>query len=95
MNSDSMTLLASLLGDDADEAKMQVCINNAVSAIKTYINKDVDVESTQEIWRSMQRNFPNNQVIVIHNAFIDGIDILKERTEFDELLQPFEDCLNS
>ena len=53
MNSDSMTLLASLLGDDADEAKMQVCINNAVSAIKTYINKDVDVESTQEIWRSM------------------------------------------
>ena len=44
MNSDSMTLLASLLGDDADEAKMQVCINNAVSAIKTYINKDVGVE---------------------------------------------------
>lgn len=63
--------------------------------ILLYINKDVDAESTQEIWRNIQRIFPNNQVIVIHHAFIDGIDILKERTEFDELLQPFEDCLNS
>lgn len=74
---------------------MKYYVLNKEDKILVYINKDVDVESTQEIWRSMQRNFPNNQVIVIHNAFIDGIDILKERTEFDELLQPFEDCLNS
>lgn len=74
---------------------MKCYVLNKEDKILIYINKDVDVESTQEIWRSMQRNFPNNQVIVIHNAFIDGIDILKERTEFDELLQPFEDCLNS
>lgn len=44
MNADSIALLASLLGDNADEVKMQVCINNAVSAIRTYINKDVNVE---------------------------------------------------
>lgn len=74
---------------------MKYYVLNKEDKILVYINKDVDVESTQEIWRNMQRNFPNNQVIVIHNAFIDGIDILKERTEFDELLQPFEDCLNS
>ena len=74
---------------------MKCYVLNKEDKILIYINKDVDVESTQEIWRSMQRNFPNNQVIVIHNEFIDGIDILKERTEFDELLQPFEDCLNS
>ena len=74
---------------------MKYYVLNKEDKVLVYINKDVDVESTQEIWRSMQRNFPNNQVIVIHNAFIDGIDILKERTEFDELLQPFEDCLNS
>lgn len=74
---------------------MKYYVLNKEDKILVYINKDVDVESTQEIWRSMQRNFPNNQVIVIHNAFIDGINILKERTEFDELLQPFEDCLNS
>lgn len=74
---------------------MKYYVLNKEDKILVYINKDVDVESTQKIWRSMQRNFPNNQVIVIHNAFIDGIDILKERTEFDELLQPFEDCLNS
>ena len=74
---------------------MKYYVLNKEDKILVYINKDADVESTQEIWRSMQRNFPNNQVIVIHNAFIDGIDILKERTEFDELLQPFEDCLNS
>lgn len=74
---------------------MKCYVLNKEDKILIYINKDVDVESTQEIWRNMQRNFPNNQVIVIHNAFIDGIDILKERTEFDELLQPFEDCLNS
>lgn len=43
----------------------------------------------------MQKEFPNNKIIIIHSQFIDGIDILKERTEFDELLQPFEDCLNS
>ena len=74
---------------------MKYYVLNKEDKILVYINKDADVESTQEIWRSMQRNFPNNQVIVIHNAFIDGIDILKERTEFDELLQQFEDCLNS
>ena len=46
MNADSITLLASLLGDNADEVKMQVCINNAVSAIRTYINKDVNIEES-------------------------------------------------
>lgn len=35
-----MTLLSSLLGSNTDEAKMQLCLNNAVSAIKEYINKD-------------------------------------------------------
>lgn len=74
---------------------MKYYVLNKEDKILIYINKDVDAESTQEIWKNMQRVFPNNQVIVIHNAFIDGIDILKERTEFDELLQPFEDCLNS
>lgn len=44
MNAESRALLASLLGDNADEVKMQVCINNAISAIKAYINKDVDIE---------------------------------------------------
>lgn len=43
----------------------------------------------------MQKQFPDNKVIIIHSQFIDGIDIFKERTEFDELLQPFEDSLNS
>ena len=43
----------------------------------------------------MQKEFPDNKIIIIHNLFIDGIDILKERTEFDEVLQPFEDRLNS
>ena len=60
-----------------------------------YINKDVPVNETLSIYRNIQKEFPDNKIIIIHNQFIDGIDILKERTEFDELLQPFEDCLNS
>jgi hypothetical protein len=44
MNAESMALLASLVGNNADEVKMQVCLNNAVSAIRVYINKEVDVE---------------------------------------------------
>ena len=63
--------------------------------ILIYINKDVAVEETMSIYKIMQKQFPDNKIIIIHNLFIDGIDILKERTEFDELLQPFEDCLNS
>lgn len=47
MNAESMALLASLVGDNADEVKMQVCINNAISAIREYINKD-DVNIEQE-----------------------------------------------
>jgi hypothetical protein len=39
MNADSMALLASLIGDDVNEDKMQVCLDNAVSAIRVYINK--------------------------------------------------------
>ena len=39
MNADSMALLASLIGDNANEDKMQVCLDNAVSAIRVYINK--------------------------------------------------------
>lgn len=42
MNAEIITLLASLIGDDADEAKMQICVENAVSAIKTHINKKMD-----------------------------------------------------
>mgnify|MGYP004557850749 FL=1 len=63
--------------------------------IVVYVNKDVDVSETYELAKHIQDCFPDNQVIIIHNLFIDGIDIIKERTEFDELLQPFEDCLNS
>jgi hypothetical protein len=44
MNAESMALLASLVGNNADVVKMQVCLNNAVSAIRVYINKEVDVE---------------------------------------------------
>lgn len=68
---------------------------NKQDKILVYINKDVPVDETLSIYRSIQKEFPDNKIIIIHNLFIDGIDILKERTEFDELLQPFEDCLNS
>ena len=36
----TLSLLASLLGNSINENKAQVCINNAVSAIREYINKD-------------------------------------------------------
>ena len=74
---------------------MNYKVLNKNDKIVVYINKDVDVNRTYELTKYIQNQFPDNQVIVIHNLFIDGIDILKERTEFDELLQPFEDCLNS
>ena len=60
-----------------------------------YVNKDVPVDETLSLYRNIQKQFPDNKIIIIHSQFIDGIDILKERTEFDELLQPFEDSLNS
>lgn len=63
--------------------------------ILVYINKDVSVDETASIHRYIQKEFPDNKIIIIHNLFIDGIDILKERTKFDELLQSFEDRLNS
>lgn len=63
--------------------------------ILVYINKDVPVDETLSLYRNIQKQFPDNKVIIIHSQFIDGIDILKERTEFDELLQPFENSLNS
>jgi hypothetical protein len=53
------------------------------------------LNETLSLYRNIQKQFPDNKIIIIHSQFIDGIDILKERTEFDELLQPFEDCLNS
>lgn len=68
---------------------------NKQDKILVYINKDVPADETSSIHRYMQKEFPDNKIIIIHNLFIDGIDILKERTEFDELLQPFEDRLNS
>lgn len=68
---------------------------NKQDKILVYINKDVPVDETASIHRYIQKEFPDNKIIIIHNLFIDGIDILKERTEFDELLQPFEDRLNS
>ena len=74
---------------------MNYKVLNKNDKIVVYINKDVDVDRTYELTKYIQNQFPDNQVIVIHNLFIDGIDIIKERTEFDELLQPFEDCLNS
>lgn len=74
---------------------MNYKVLNKNDKIVVYINKDVDVTRTYELTKYIQNQFPDNQVIVIHNLFIDGIDIIKERTEFDELLQPFEDCLNS
>lgn len=40
-----ITLITSLLGSGTDESKVNVCLNNAVSAIKEYINKDnINVE---------------------------------------------------
>lgn len=74
---------------------MNYKVLNKNDKIVVYINKDVDIDETYELTKHIQNQFPDNQVIVIHNLFIDGIDIIKERTEFDELLQPFEDCLNS
>lgn len=74
---------------------MNYKVLNKNDKIVVYINKDVDVNRTYELTKYIQNQFPDNQVIVIHNLFIDGIDIIKERTEFDELLQPFEDSLNS
>lgn len=74
---------------------MNYKVLNKNDKIVVYINKDVDIDETYELTKHIQNQFPDNQVIVIHNLFIDGIDIIKERTEFDELLQPFEDSLNS
>lgn len=74
---------------------MNYRVLNKNDKIVIYINKDVDINETYELTKHIQNQFPDNQVIVIHNLFIDGIDIIKERTEFDELLQPFENCLNS
>lgn len=74
---------------------MNYRVLNKNDKIVVYINKDVDIDETYELTKHIQNQFPDNQVIVIHNLFIDGIDIIKERTEFDELLQPFEDSLNS
>lgn len=68
---------------------------NKQDKILVYINKDVPINETLSLYRNIQKQFPDNKVIIIHSQFIDGIDILKERTEFDELLQPFEDSLNS
>lgn len=68
---------------------------NRQDKILVYINKDVPLNETLSLYRNIQKQFPDNKVIIIHSQFIDGIDILKERTEFDELLQPFEDRLNS
>lgn len=68
---------------------------NKQDKILVYINKDVPLNETLSLYRNIQKQFPDNKVIIIHSQFIDGIDILKERTEFDELLQPFEDRLNS
>lgn len=68
---------------------------NKQNKILVYINKEVPVDETLSLYRNIQKQFPDNKVIIIHSQFIDGIDILKERTEFDELLQPFENSLNS
>lgn len=68
---------------------------NKQDKILVYINKDVPINETLSLYRNIQKQFPDNKVIIIHSQFIDGIDILKERTEFDELLQPFENSLNS
>lgn len=68
---------------------------NKQDKILVYINKEVPVNETLSLYRNIQKQFPDNKIIIIHSQFIDGIDILKERTEFDELLQPFENSLNS
>lgn len=68
---------------------------NKQDKILVYVNKDVPVNETLSLYRNIQKQFPDNKVIIIHSRFIDGIDIFKERIEFDELLQPFEDSLNS
>jgi len=74
---------------------MDYKILNKNDKIVAYMNKNLTIDETREIAQQLQNSFPNNEVIVIHNRFIDGIDIIKERTEFDELLQPFEDSLNA
>lgn len=68
---------------------------NKQDKILVYINKEVPINETLSLYRNIQKQFPDNKIIIIHSQFIDGIDILKERTEFDELLQPFENSLNS
>ena len=74
---------------------MDYKILNKNDKIVAYMNKNLTIDETREIAQQLQNSFPTNEVIVIHNRFIDGIDIIKERTEFDELLQPFEDSLNA
>ena len=56
MNAESRALLASLLGDNADEVKMQVCINNAISAIREYINKSFDENEDPNSY--VEKEFP-------------------------------------
>ncbi len=61
--------------------------------ILVYINKDTDVQATRDIWKNMQRNFPNNQVIVIHNAFIDNIKVIHTDDPYNKILNVYNQCL--
>lgn len=61
--------------------------------ILVYINKDADVQATRDIWKNMQRSFPNNQVIVIHNAFIDNIKVIHTDDPYNKILNAYNQCL--
>ena len=51
---------------------MNYKVLNKNDKIVVYINKDVDVNRTYELTKYIQNQFPDNQVIVIHNLFIDN-----------------------
>ena len=76
MNAESMALLASLVGNNADVVKMQVCLNNAVSAIRVYINKREDKnKSEEEINKGIEKDYPYQVAQLAHfyyKAFDDS-----------------------
>lgn len=74
---------------------MKCYVLNKEDKILVYINKDVDFASTKVILEKMQRNFPENQVIVIHNEFINSIDIIKAEDPYNRILNSYNQYLNN
>ena len=74
---------------------MKCYVLNKEDKILVYINKDLDFASTKVILEKMQRNFPENQVIVIHNEFINSIDIIKAEDPYNRILNSYNQYLNN